>query len=174
MQKTMCSFAAILMLAMPLAHAQQQHAHVHGTGQLSVAVDGNMLQLDIDSPLDNVLGFEHPPRNEKEKRALQAMLDKVHHADTLFTPTAAARCVPQPTQMSTPFSGVQEKTAKGEEHADLEATFSFRCEVPSALKDIDVKMFAAFPNLHTLNVQLVTPKGQSGATLVPSQHKLSW
>jgi hypothetical protein len=171
MQKTILSVAAFLTLVMSSTYAEQ-HAHVHGTGELAVAIDGNMLQIDLDSPLDNLLGFEHAPRDEKEKRALQAMSDKLQQAGSLFVPTAAARCVAQPTQMTPPFFEAAGK--KNDGHADVEATLSFRCEAPAALKDIDVKLFEAFPALHKLNVQLATPHGQSAATLTASQHKLAW
>ena len=173
MKKTMLVLAAPALFAVPLAHAE--HAHVHGVAELSIAVDGNMLQLDLDSPLDNLTGFEHAPRNEKEKQALQAAAAKLRKPETLFSPTAAAHCVPQPPQLTIPFTEAKPSAAPAQDsHADVEASFSFRCNTPAALKDIEVTMFDAFPGLQKLKVQLATPRGQSAATLSGRQRKVSW
>ncbi len=59
-------------------------------------------------------------------------------------------------------------------HAELEALITFQCESPSTLKDLDVKLFNAFPPLHRLQVQMVGPRGQSATTLTPKRHVLSW
>lgn len=173
MKRTLLALAAPFLLSAPLVYAE--HAHVHGVAQLDIAIDGNMLQLDFDSPLDNLVGFEHAPRNEKEKQALRAAAEKLRKPATLFSPTAAARCIPQSPQITMPFADAQTSTTSTQDHhADVEAVFTFRCETPAALKDIEVTMFDAFPGLQKLKVQLATQRGQSGATLGSKQRRVSW
>ena len=85
--------AAMLSLGiMPLAGAREPGAHVHGLATLEVAIDGAAVQISLDSPLDNLLGFERAPRNEKERQSVKAMALKLHQADTLFVFTPAAQC----------------------------------------------------------------------------------
>lgn len=74
------------------APAQSPGAHVHGRAVLEIAVDSEMVQLDLHSPLDNLLGFEHAPRTGEERRAAQAMAAKLHQGDNLFVFTPSARC----------------------------------------------------------------------------------
>ena len=173
MKRSLLVLAAPLLLAASLAHAE--HAHVHGVAQLAIAVDGNMLQLDFDTPLANLAGFEHAPRNEKERQILRTAAEKLRKPETLFVPTAAARCIPQLPQITMPFTDAKPQAASAQDsHADVEAVFTFRCETPAALKDIEVTMFDAFSSLQKLKVQLATQRGQSGATLNTRQRKVSW
>lgn len=59
-------------------------------------------------------------------------------------------------------------------HADLEATISFRCGKPQSLSGLQVRMFDAFPTLSRIDVDIVTPRGQSGARLSPNRTNLTW
>ncbi|MGB0128732.1 MAG: DUF2796 domain-containing protein [Rhodocyclaceae bacterium] len=51
-------------LAAPVL-AVAQHAHEHGVAKLDVASDGGALAINVESPLDNRVGFEHAPRTDK-------------------------------------------------------------------------------------------------------------
>lgn len=74
------------------APAQSPGAHVHGQAVLEVAVDGGAVQLNLYSPLDNLLGFEHTPRTEEERQAVRTMAAKLHQGESLFVFTPSARC----------------------------------------------------------------------------------
>jgi hypothetical protein len=152
--------------------AEGAHAHVHGIARLDVAVDGETLTLALESPLDNVLGFEHLPKNEKEKAQVRAMADKLNQPATLLVPSAAAQCKPVSTKLASPVLDPKGKSADG--HADLDGEFVFRCANPAALRDIEVKMFNAFPHLQRLDVQVAAPRGQAAARLTAAQPRISW
>lgn len=185
---SLLSCALACLLPFTAAHAHGLGAHVHGTANLQVAVEGDSLSLDMDTPLDNLLGFEHEPRGDKQKNAVRNMAKALRDAATQFVPTPAARCTLVSVQLE---SGVldpkllgesakpehaQEKHEHEEEsgHADLDAGFTFRCASPKDLHDMEVKLFDSFPNLHHIDVQLVGPRGQTGAKLDTKQRHLSW
>jgi hypothetical protein len=84
--------AGLAMGSASPASAQSPGAHVHGQAALEVAVDGGTVQLNLYTPLDNLVGFEHAPRTPEEHRAVRAMAAKLHQGDTLFVFTPAARC----------------------------------------------------------------------------------
>ncbi|MCH8499932.1 MAG: DUF2796 domain-containing protein [Marinobacter sp.] len=46
-------------------------AHVHGEARLQVALEGQTAELILNSPADNLLGFEHAPRNDAQRDALK-------------------------------------------------------------------------------------------------------
>ncbi|MCF7994732.1 MAG: DUF2796 domain-containing protein, partial [Chromatiaceae bacterium] len=82
MPLTVLPFAALLCalalgplgLSSSLAHNEDEHyrqqgAHVHGVGQLNVAVDGSALLVELISPAMDLVGFEHAPRNEAQRTA---------------------------------------------------------------------------------------------------------
>jgi hypothetical protein len=56
--------AMALVLTSPAAVLAQEHAHVHGLVSLNVAVDGRILTVQLEAPLDSLLGFEHRPRTD--------------------------------------------------------------------------------------------------------------
>jgi hypothetical protein len=171
-----CAVAAALLAGgQVLAH--EPGAHVHGNATLQIAVDGPTVQLDLDSPLDNLLGFEHAPRSSKEKQAAQAMADTLRRPAALFILTPAAQCTPASVQLTAPVLNLgtpEAGAAQDGDHADLEAGFAFNCRVPSALKDIEVKLFDAFPGIHRLDTQVAGPRGQAAAKLTTKQRRLSW
>src|SRR5690606_20886978 len=58
-----------LFFAVP---ALAQHAaHEHGVADLRVAAEGNTVVIEFDSPLDNLVGFEHAPRDDAQRMALR-------------------------------------------------------------------------------------------------------
>ena len=92
----------ITELALP-AWAYGAGPHVHGRAALEIAIDEATVQVNLNSPLDNLLGFEHAPRNEKERHAARVMATKLRQADTLFIFTPAAKCRLASVQMESPL-----------------------------------------------------------------------
>ena len=177
------SLASLLPLAAPAADLGP---HVHGSAALRISVDGTLLEATLESPLTNLIGFERSPRNDKERATVRAMAQQLRQPQTLFPPTAAARCTPSGVEIEAPTlpaellgNATQPAPAAGtvgsSGHADLDASFRWRCEAPAQLKGMDVGLLAAFPGLHTLKVQLVGPRGQSATVLSSGgARSLSW
>lgn len=163
MRELMCT--AVLLLAVGTAWAAK--AHQHGVATLSVAVDGNALELAFESPLENLVGFEHAPRNAKERQALQALKDRFADPQALFVPAPAAGCRAAPAQLELP-------QADGSGHADLHAVVSFECATPAALRSLEVRLFDAFPRLQRVKAQLAAPGRQSGAELNRQKRRIDW
>jgi hypothetical protein len=67
-------------------------AHVHGIATLNVAVDGNQLLIELDSPAMNIVGFEHAPRTEEQREAVGQAKELLADAERLFLPSPAAQC----------------------------------------------------------------------------------
>lgn len=166
------SFWLATALALP-ALAGEPGAHVHGTARLEIAVDADTLTLSLDSPLDSLLGFEHLPRNDKERAAVRAMGDKLQQAAALFAPTPAAQCQVQSVKLASPVLEPA-KTAGGDGHADLDGEFVFRCAHPEALRGLEVGLFQSFPHLRRLDVQVAGPRRQMAVRLTPQQRRVSW
>jgi hypothetical protein len=161
--------------------AHEPGAHVHGVATLEVALDAQTLTIDLSTPLDNLIGFEHLPQNDRQKMLVKAMSDRLHRGDRLFIPTAAASCTLQNTVLNSlvldnPKNAKPQAAADGEEagHADLDGEFVFTCTRPENLHDIEVRLFSPFPNLHILNVAVATAKGQTAAKLTADNRKVIW
>ena len=51
------------------------------------------------------------------------------------------------------------------EHADLDATYVFKCAQPARLTALEVLLFDAFKRVERIDVQAVLPQGQTKAVL---------
>lgn len=167
-----CLLAAACLLPIP-ALAGPPGAHVHGAARLQVAVDGDTLNLQLETPLANLVGFEHAPRTDQQKRAIRAMAERLRQAGEIFTPSPAARCTTVSVELESPLLQPSPPSG-GDGHADLDGSFVFRCQDPAALRDLEVGLFASFPKLRRIDVQVAGPRGQSAARLSPQQRRVSW
>jgi hypothetical protein len=165
-------------------------AHVHGLGKLDAAIDDNTLTLQLDTPLESFVGFEHKPRTDKERAAVQRMA-KTLRSDTAFVPTPAAYCklkevtlrsgvldVAMLTGGGSSQAGTKpaaaSKQAESDGHADLDGEYTFTCADPGALNSLEVRLFDAFPHLERLDVQVIGPRGQTGGKLTAKNRTLRW
>ena len=173
MKLTACARLVLLAaLSLPAA-AAGPGAHVHGAALLDVAVDGDSLTLNLEAPLASLLGFEHLPRTERQHAAVRAMAATLNKPALLFVATPAAQCAVVAVKLASPVLAAAGKAA-GDGHADLDGEFVFRCARPAALRDVELKLFAAFPHLRQVDVQLAGPRGQSATRLTPQQARISW
>ncbi|MGB6229149.1 MAG: DUF2796 domain-containing protein [Litorimonas sp.] len=49
---------------------RQADSHVHGAAALAMAVDGNEVTVELETPLYNLLGFEHAPDTPEQERSV--------------------------------------------------------------------------------------------------------
>jgi len=157
------AMATALFAAAPFlpAQAQQQHAHVHGQLKLDVAIDGPTVVIDMESPLDNIVGFERAPKTDAEKKAVEDAVAQLRSADKLFVVDPAANCKLGPVDLRSGALGLgNPDPAEPAGHADLDATFSFNCTNAAAAKFIDVNLFGAFKGLRQIDSQIASAQGQ--------------
>lgn len=184
---------ALLPLAM--AHAAPEHdhdhehgslgAHEHGVGRLDVALEGRTLEFELDSPAMNIVGFEHAATSAEDKAKLAAAKEVLLKPHALFSVPEAAECNVVAQKLESPLFGDKpdadddhDHEAGGHdehEHSEIHGTYKFTCNVPAVLKTLDLtQIFKSFPATQKLQVQLISPKGQSGAEVRPSNPSLKF
>lgn len=176
--------AAFLSLALAgHAGAHTPKAHVHGEATLNVVVDGPQLELQLEAPLDSVLGFEHAPRTEAQRQQVRAMAARLRQAQSLFEPTPEAGCsltsvalasASLPADLLGEPATAQAAGAAQGEHADLDATFRYRCAAPERLRGLASSLQKAFPGIGTLKVHVVGPRGQKAAVFSRGRASVQW
>ncbi|SIP93110.1 DUF2796 domain-containing protein [Pseudacidovorax sp. RU35E] len=185
--------AAAPALAQQKPAPRAQHAHVHGKLELDVAIEGTAVTIEMEAPLDSLLGFERAPRTEAEREAVARMTQRLRAADQLFVIDPAAGCKLGPVQLDSPvLSGDKPaeakpaagakagdarpaaKPAEDVDHADLDASFAFNCVDASRARYIDVQLFDAFKNLRQIESEIVAPQGQFKRVLRRPATRLTW
>ena len=160
------AFIALAALSLP---ALAEKGHVHGEGSLEVVIDKGTLSLRLELPLDVAVGFERAPRDDKEKAALVAARQALSDP-ALFAPTPAAGCKAEPALIEMPkFEG-----RKPADHADIDASYEYRCAVPAALKSVETTIFKSFKRLYRLEAKRAGPAGQSAGRLTPKAPVFAW
>jgi hypothetical protein len=176
---------------------RQYGAHEHGVGELDIAQEGAALQIELDSPAVNIVGFEHTPKTEVDHETLEKALARLEDGAGLFRFPDAAGCRLVDADIATPLQddedGEDEHHAgdparqearehaeehhahehshghEDETHADINATWRFSCAHPEALDRVGVQLFDAFPMTERLRVQFITGKHQGVAELTAGQ-----
>ena len=153
--------AAAASLLIEHASYAAGHAHVHGIAKLDVAVASTKISIQLDSPLDNLLGFERAPRNDVERKMADEAVAKLKAAATLFKIDPAAQCTVSSVELSS--SALKLGTSSAEEekegHADIDGSFDFVCVNATKAAYIEVGLFQ-FSRLQGLEIQVATPSVQ--------------
>ena len=183
-------FASLLSLlaaaSLPsAANAQHTHgAHEHGAAEVTVALDGQALVIELISPLDNLVGFEHAPANDTQRAALAEAGRLLSDAEAMFALTAAAACRFEQADIESPWPMAAVAPAAGHadaahapptrgEHEEVVVAYRYTCLQPAALQRIDVRAFARFPRLREIRVEHATARGQGAAVLTPAAAALA-
>lgn len=174
-----------LVVALSLAFAQAAKAHgphEHGVASLKIALDGEQVLIEFESPLGNLTGFEHAPQTAAQREALEQVEAQFADGAALFAISPDAQCVLEDVQVESPFeeehdhdghdhSGhghdhkAHDESATDDGHADMYAVWQFRCAQSSQIGAIDVKLFERFARLSSIRAELASPAGQKAVRL---------
>ncbi|BCD86367.1 hypothetical protein PSm6_27740 [Pseudomonas solani] len=187
---------ALLPLATAQAHdhEHEEHgslgAHEHGVARMNVALDGNSLELELESPAMNLVGFEHAANSDADKAKVAAARAQLEKPLELFAIPLVAGCKVAGQELESPLFGnapehehehedADHDEAEGHEHhhehSEIHAHYQLECAKPENLKTLDLKaLFTRFPATQKIQVQLIGPQGQQGAELTPASPSLSF
>ncbi|MGO3986897.1 DUF2796 domain-containing protein [Pseudomonas sp. SAS7] len=176
---------ALLPLAVAHAHDDDHDhdhahgtlgAHEHGVAKLNVVLDDNTLELELDSPAMNLVGFEHAASSDADKAKVAAVRQQLEQPLKLFGLSAAANCKEEQQELESPLFGDAAKAddddehAHGHQHSDIGAHYQLTCANPDKLAQVDLApLFNAFPATQKINVQLIGPNGQKGVETTPAK-----
>lgn len=176
---------ALLPLAVAHAHDEHDHDHAHGTlgahehgvAKLNAVLDGNTLELELDSPAMNLVGFEHMASTDADKAKVAAVRQQLEQPLKLFALASAAGCKEDQQELESPLFGEAAKAdddgdehEKGHVHSDINAHYQLTCATPEKLTQIDLApLYKAFPATQKINVQLIGPNGQKGVETSPAK-----
>jgi hypothetical protein len=176
--------AAVLALGFS-GLAQAHGAHEHGVADLQVAVDGGHLSIELKTPLDNLVGFEHAPRTDAQRKALDDAEARLRDFPRLFVLPAAAACEVKEVVLTSPWHTATESGqdhghghAHGHDHkqddghSDMHVHYMLECVAPAALNELQVKLSDAFRRMSRVRAETATPRGQGSATLTKTRNKL--
>ncbi|KAA8700140.1 DUF2796 domain-containing protein [Pseudomonas proteolytica] len=150
-------------------------AHEHGVARLNAVLDGKALELELESPAMNLVGFEHLATTDADKAKVAAARKQLEQPLALFSLPKAAGCVVSSQEFESPLFGDKPEddhdhatdgkgaAAHDHDHSEIHAHYQFTCTSPAALKNLDLaNLFKTFPATQKIQVQLIGPSGQQG------------
>lgn len=117
--------------------------HVHGQAELAVIIEGDRLSVTFDSPLTNLIGFEHEPETDADWAVVDSLQDQFLYDDVLVRLPANAKC-----DVISISSGLRFK----DEHGSLMVEQDFACKKIGRLQRAEVTVFSRFDDLQNLDV----------------------
>ena len=189
-----CSLLPIF-LAKADSSERQLDAHTHGNGNLNIAFEAQTILLELHTPAYNIVGFEHKPKNDKDKATIKNALSVLNNPKELFSFPANARCQIIDVKIDSTIIGDQnthhkekdhghghkakdhghshkksehDDHSKNDIHSEFHAIYEFKCGAIKNVKTIEVLLFKNFPNTRKLTVQIILPHIQSAFELTPS------
>jgi len=148
-------------------------AHVHGSAQLTLVLEGNALEISFESPAANIVGFEHKANSEKHMKAVDKARRSLQ-APNLFL-FSGSDCSLKQAEVD--MSSIIEHDSQHsdnkdyEGHSEISANYSYKCSKGEKLKTVSVNLISLFPAIETLEVMWLTSRQQS-ATKLTSQSNL--
>lgn len=118
-----------LALVAPWASASEKHehendqehrqhdAHVHGIAALNLALEGEEVHIELDSPAANIVGFEHAPSSEADHAALDKAVAALKNGDQLFRFNNEAGCRMEKAMVTSTLLK-EEHDDHGDKHSD--------------------------------------------------------
>jgi Protein of unknown function (DUF2796) len=183
MIRTLTSCVLLILALLPL-HAGANGPHVHGTGELHVVIEANRLTIELHSPLENLLGFEHAPRTDKQRAAVQSMVEKLKESSKLFRVPIEAECISTTPSIDAPVVAQSQARTTGkdgagkppggsaDEHSNVTAEYEFTCTNTDRIDSIEVNLFDVFPGTKHLKAEVAGPHGQTAKNLSPERRLL--
>ena len=198
MHRSVCKHSFIFgLLFSPLAWSQASSldAHVHGEAELTIAFEGQRIEMQLVSPAANIFGFEHAPKNDEQNEQVNRAETILKSADTLFQ-FSGGDCQSTSQTLEIPFSHEEashEEHDHDEEHANEEhghddehaneehgheedhethtevvANYVFECD-SAGLTQIQASFLEQFPAIESLDAQWITETKQGAAELSANQ-----
>ena len=155
-------------------------AHEHGVAKMNIAVIGKEIQIELDSPAYNIVGFEHQPKNSKQHKAVKKAEKSLAKPKKLIK-VENNTCTVENAKIESPFADHDdhahhdhgkhdekhaEHAKEGEEtHSEYALEYHLVCD-SAEIKQVDFSgLFKKFANFSEIRVQWLSNEKQGDAEL---------
>lgn len=170
-----------------LAHAQAVYAgaghkaHVHGTAELDLVVEGQEITILFESPADSIYGFEHEAKTEKDIKARDTAVETFKtNVSSLFSLPESLGCVHSIAKLEAfkseeldhddkshekAHEKADTKSKKGHArkgtHGEFEAEVKISCKSTVKGQTMDIGLFGKFSGISKIKTQILGEKPAS-------------
>jgi len=174
-----------LMLLISLAQESRSASqHTHGDAALAIVLEGTTVTIELDSPLFNLVGFEHQAETDVQLQAVAQAEARLGQSDSLFDFNTEAKCLSSEPLAPVHIGAQHEPESEHEEahddehneeheseHSDVILTYKFNCANPAALTSATVKLFDYFEHMNEIDLVFLGPATQKQQTLSATNNR---
>lgn len=162
--KAILGMMGIVMFLNANAGERALHAHEHGAIKFGMAIENNIIEIDMDGPAESFLGFEYAPKTEKEKKILSDLkLQWSKNLDLFIGFDKKLGC--KVTEAS--FEQIIENA--GDSHSAIEATAKLSCIQKANGSNMTVSLKKMFKNIKKLSIEILGTETKSIKITKPVQ-----
>lgn len=158
--------AQLFPLLVIAAERIEHESHVHGLVDMMLVVDQDKVNISLDSPAMNLVGFEHQAKTETELNKVYEVETTLKQAAQLFAFKGSACEV---GEMAIDVSGLIGADEHEHHHADLKAQYQFSCDNTDTLSEIDILLLQEFPEIEHINVEWIS-KNKAGVSKLSQEN----
>ncbi len=164
-----------LLPPLALLALAQGETHVHGLVRLDIAIEPGRLTLQLDAPQQALLGHERAPRNAAERQAAAALLARLRGGQPLWQIDPALQCSLHGARVEASLLEAAAADRAAAEHAEVSASYEYRCSGPGALRQLDVgALLDAFKGIVRIDARIAGAAAQHKASVKRPARLLSW
>ena len=183
-----------------VSDTRSAESHTHGDASLAIVLDGSMLTVELDTPLYNVLGFEHEAETAAQKAAVLKAETVLTRGGPLFVFNNEAGCSIIGDTISVELEHHEDEDHEDEDHEDEDhededhddheddhedeeshddthkdvvLQYDYKCQSPTALKNVTVNLFEHFENLTELDLVYLGPNTQKQSELSAAKPRMN-
>ena len=130
---------------------RQLDSHEHGVSRLKIALEGQTLEMELESPANDIVGFEHAPENKIQKSAVEKALSLLKSKSGIFKTPSAATCN---------IKDVSGEFEVEKDHAGFHITWKIKCLHPNKIINLETTFFQKFPKAKEIEVEIISASGQ--------------
>ena len=142
---------------------REAETHEHGHSALNIAIEGNVVALELEAPGADIVGFEHAASSDEDKAMVAKAMTTLEKPLDLFVVPSEAGCKKNSAEVELEGEG---------EHNEFHAKYELMCSAPEKINKITFKFFEMFPKSSEIELNLVTGSGQTAYEVERDQLEL--
>lgn len=153
----------------------QQDAHLHGYVELTLAIEGDQLEIQLTSPAINIVGFEHKATSKQQLQAIERAKQTLESPAMLFS-FSGSDCAS--TQSTAHFPVLDEHhtdhddhESDKESHSEITASYKYNCSEGKKVDAVQVNLIQYFPTIEKIEAMWLSDVKQ-GASELTSESNL--
>jgi len=175
---------------------REMDAHVHGVSTLELAVEGEIIEMNLVSPGMDIVGFEYAASTDADKGKVEAAIRTLLLPENVIALPKAAGCrltevlahlhagdhdddhdddqdQDAATEAHSHDEGEDHDHTEGAAHSEFHARYIFACAQPQELTTLGFPFFERFENANEIEARYVTATGAGAAEINRSVAKLT-